>query len=419
MHERLVAVGQRGISVRALGGSRAGEVRVRRFLRNDKVTSGEIFATASLATAERVAGLHVLAIQDTTNLRDDGAGHSLVAHPTIAVEAEAGALLGLAHGEILSRAGGQKARRKARAFEEKQSRRWLNGAEAAADLAAAGAAQVTVVADRESDIYEMFALKPEGVELLIRAAQDRALADDAGRLFAALTAQPEAGEFTVSLPATAGRKAREARLAVRFCPVMLKRPSNRPAARGLPKAVPAFLVEACEIDPPSQATAAHWRLLTTHRIESFEQARWLTGLYRKRWVIEQLFRTIKTKGFDIERVIMAEQEPFEKLAASALVAGVSCLQLVQDRDGRAERPLEDVFDSADQAALEAVSIQLEGKTVKQKNPHPKGSLAFAAWVCARLGGWTGYYGKPGPVVMLRGLYQFRAIQHGWSLAQNV
>ena len=158
--------------------------------------------------------------------------------------------------------------------------------------------------------------------------------------------------------------------------------------------------------------------MTTHRIERFDQARWLTGLYRKRWVIEQLFRTIKTKGFDIERVSMAEA-PFEKLAATALVVGVSCLQLVQDRDGRAKRPLQDVFQSADQPALEALADQLQGNTEKQKNPHPKGSLAFAAWVCARLGGWTGYYGKPGPVVMLRGLYQFRAIQHGWSLAKNV
>ena len=115
---------------------------------------------------------------------------------------------------------------------------------------------------------------------------------------------------------------------------------------------------------------------------------------------------------------MAEA-PFEKLAATALVAGVSCLQLVQDRDGRAKRPLQDVFQSADQPALEALADQLQGNTEKQKNPHPKGSLAFAAWVCARLGGWTGYYAKPGPVVMLRGRYQFRAIQHGWSLAKNV
>ncbi len=418
MHKRLVTVGQRGVSVRSVGGSRAGEIRIARLLRNPRVSVDEIVAAARAGTAGRVAGLHILAIQDTTSLRDDGAGRGLVAHAMIAVEAETGALLGLAHGEILSRSGGLAGGRKVRAFDAKQSRRWLDGAEAGAALAAAGAACVTVVADREGDIYEMFALKPAGVELLIRAAQDRALADDAGRLFSALAGQSEAGRFTVKLPAAAGRKAREARLAVRFCPVALKRPVSRLVACGLPKETQAFLVEAREVDPPAGATPAHWRLLTTHRIESFEAARWLTGLYRRRWVIEQLFRTIKTKGFDIERVSMAKT-PFEKFAAVALVAGVSCLQLVQDRDGLARRPLDDVFESADRPALEAVSAKLEGKTEKQKNPHPKGSLAFAAWVCARLGGWTGYYGKPGPVVMLRGLYQFRAIQQGWSLARNV
>ena len=163
---------------------------------------------------------------------------------------------------------------------------------------------------------------------------------------------------------------------------------------------------------------AHWRLLTSHRVETFEQARWITQLYRRRWVIEQLLRTIKKKGFDIENVSM-EMKPFKTLCAMTLVAGVSCMQLVQGRDGQGKRPLEDVFDLEDQPVLEAVSASLEGKTAKQKNPHPKGSLAFAAWVCARLGGWTGYYGKSGPVVMLRGLYQFRAIQLGYGIAQDV
>jgi hypothetical protein len=62
--------------------------------------------------------------------------------------------------------------------------------------------------------------------------------------------------------------------------------------------------------------------------------------------------------------------------------------------------------------LEAFCNKLEGKTERQKNPHPKGSLAYAAWVCARLGGWTGYYGKPGPVVMLQGWLQFQAAKRG-------
>ena len=204
-------------------------------------------------------------------------------------------------------------------------------------------------------------------------------------------------EHAIELPARPGQSKRQARIGVRFGRVTLERPKNRPVESGVAAHQPVFLVEAREIDPPPGVTPAHWRLLTSHRVESFEQARWITQLYRRRWVIEQLFRTIKSKGFDIERVSI-ETAPFTTLCAMTLVAGVSCMQMVQDRDGAAGRPQDG---SRDRPALEAVSATLEGKTEKQKNPHRKGSLAFAAWVCARLGGWTGYYGKPGPVVMLR------------------
>ena len=417
LHDRLVRQGPRGLSVRRLGGSRAGEVRIGRFLRHDKVTVEKIVDRAAAGTASRVAGLDVLAIQDTTSFRDDGLGNSLVGHVTIAVEGEQGALLGLVDARVIERHGGGGKGAKSRAVCGKQSQRWLDGLRASGRLAAAGAARVTAVADREGDIYEMFADRPEGVEVLVRAAQDRAVSQGTGRLFHSLADRLER-EHKVALPARPGQSKREARIAVRFGAVTLQRPKNRPAAPGLPAQQPVFLVEAREIAPPPGVAPAHWRLLTSHRVESFEQARWITQLYRRRWVIEQLFRTIKSKGFDIESVSM-QTAPFRTLCAMTLVAGISCMQMVQDRDGGARRPLQDAFDAEDRPALEAVSATLEGKTEKQKNPHPKGSLAFAAWVCARLGGWTGYYGKPGPVVMLHGLYQFRAIQRGYRIKHDV
>jgi hypothetical protein len=96
------------------------------------------------------------------------------------------------------------------------------------------------------------------------------------------------------------------------------------------------------------------------------------------------------------------------------------MQLVQARDGATGQNIADAFDPADQPLLEALSADLEGKTERQRNPHPKGSLAFAAWVIARLGGWTGYYGKPGPLVMRRGLDDFQRIKYGATLRlQNV
>ena len=111
-----MAVGQRGIAVRALGGNRAGEMRLTRLLRNPKVSVEKIVEHARARAASRVAGRHIVAIQDTTSLRDDGSGHSIQAHPTIAVDGESGALLGLVRADMLVREGGPEARRKARAI---------------------------------------------------------------------------------------------------------------------------------------------------------------------------------------------------------------------------------------------------------------------------------------------------------------
>lgn len=65
-------MGQRGVRVRPLGGSRAREVRLGRFLHNSRVTPEAMVATAACRTAGRAQGRHVLVIQDTTSLRDDG-----------------------------------------------------------------------------------------------------------------------------------------------------------------------------------------------------------------------------------------------------------------------------------------------------------------------------------------------------------
>jgi hypothetical protein len=128
---------------------------------------------------------------------------------------------------------------------------------------------------------------------------------------------------------------------------------------------------------------------------------------------------MKTKGFDIEAVRIAEDGPFENLTTATLIAAIQVLQMVRERDGAAGRPLQDAIDPEDQPALEAICQSLEGKTDKQKNPHRKGSLAYASWVCARLGGWTGYYGKPGPIVMMHGLRSLKAMLRGWKLRTDV
>ena len=82
----------RGIAVRALCGNRAGERRLTRLLRDPKAGVEKIVEHARAAS--RVSGRHIVAIQDTTSPRDNGAGHSIQVHPTIAVDGESGAVAG-------------------------------------------------------------------------------------------------------------------------------------------------------------------------------------------------------------------------------------------------------------------------------------------------------------------------------------
>ena len=115
-------------------------MRIARFLHNPKVTVDEMVGTARTRTCAQVGGRHVLAIQDTSALRVDEKGLGLSFHPVIAVDASEGTVLGLVEAFFLTRQGGERGKRKQKPFEEKDSRRWLEGAQAASALADAGAA---------------------------------------------------------------------------------------------------------------------------------------------------------------------------------------------------------------------------------------------------------------------------------------
>ncbi|MCA3555473.1 hypothetical protein [Aestuariivirga sp.] len=140
---------------------------------------------------------------------------------------------------------------------------------------------------------------------------------------------------------------------------------------------------------------------------------------RYSFLIEQMFRTLKTAGFEIEDTSLAEPSAMLTFAGLATIAAVSIMQLVKARDGGSGQLTEDCFEPDDKPLLKALSRKLEGKTQKLKNPHPPDDLAFASWVIARLGGWDCYYGKPGPKTMRYGLERYHAIKLGVKLAKDV
>jgi hypothetical protein len=166
----------------------------------------------------------------------------------------------------------------------------------------------------------------------------------------------------------------------------------------------------------------HWRLLTTHAIGTLAAARQIVAWYRLRWIIEQVFRSLKSHGLQIEASQMQEVKAFSKLAVIALIAAVRTMQLVLARDGSTGQPISDAVNPGRMAALRALNASLEGRTTKLKNPHDPGLLAWYAWIVARLGGWSGYrsrgYKPPGPKTMHYGLMQIDQILRGWELANH-
>ena len=430
MHAALVA--RPGSCIRRLAGTRAREIQFTRFLRNGSVTASEMVAHAAERTAARAAGRDVVVIQDTSELAlggrrakasgygpvgKGGALRGLLLHAVLAVDAGTGGVLGLVEAKVWNRKGGKVTDRRSRGTPHKESQRWLDGTKRAGEVLVA-AARITGVSDRESDIYEHFARRPDNVHLIVRACQNRKIEtddpDQINLLFSHVDGLPEQGRFEVKIPAAPGRKARTTELAIRFSRVVLRKPLHG-AAADLPATIALTMVDVRETSTPQDGKPIHWRLLTTHAVTNPGEARRIVDLYRMRWTIEEFFHTLKTAGFNIEAADIGDPQVMVKFVAAATVAAVTVMQLVKARDGTTDQDLADAFDPTDQPILEALSTQLEGKTARQKNPHPRGSLAFAGWVIGRLGGWTGYYGKPGPRVMREGLDDFQRIKYGTTL----
>ena len=426
--ERIVM--RKTVCLRRLGGDRGGELRAGRFFANSKVTAAKLIEGWADRTGAAVVGRHVLAVQDssevtvpTTAQRRRGLGpvgkgnaYGVLVHAMMAIDAVTGACLGLVGGDVWTRAGVNPIPHRQRLLEDRELVRWIDTAQQAKQVLKS-AAMVTVVDDREADIYPKWAMLPEpNFHLLTRAMSDRKLAGG-GTLSARQF--PVAGRRTIALPSRPPLRAgRSAMLELRFGEVEICRPRDE-LDRSLPKTVQLRLVEVQEVDPPEGAEPLHWRLLTTHTIAEVTKAWQIVDWYQARWTIEQLFRVMKSQGLQLEDSQLGCAERLVKLAAAATKAACVDIQLTQERDGKHQAPAGNVFTEPEIETLAALNPALEGKTERQQNHHPVHSLAWAAWIIGRLGGWNCYYTPPGPITFRRGMEQFHAIHRGRRLEMRL
>jgi len=294
------------------------------FWGNERVTHAAIIHTQQAETRQRLPGTEpVLLVQDTTSFNfthhpaTGGLGRlenafiqGFFAHSTLAVS-QAGVPLGLIAQQVWSRANdGVSLRdtRHSRAFEDKESYKWVKGLPEH-DLCVTARAYI-IVCDAEAHIYEFLdELVEQELDFIVRAADARSTTVDGQALFKAVSQQAVQQRFTLELRRTPEREPRTAQMEMRFTTLTLKRPRRAAAQR---ETLTVGVVDVLEVDAPVGEKAVHWLLLTSLSVETVADAQQVVRWYSYRWLVERFHYVLKS-GCKLEDSQLRHVDRLERL----------------------------------------------------------------------------------------------------------
>ena len=393
----------------------------------DTLLSAHHEATLARAANESV----VLAIQDTTSFNytahpatedlgpitstgPDGSLGMLV-HSTL-LTSSTGVPLGLLNIQAWVRDPekyGQKATRHERPTEEKESRKWLRGYDAA-DAAAKrlDKTKVVVVADREADMFDLFAHAAAGsAQLLVRALHPRKLLSHDGQakeyVWDRVGKEPLATTMDVRVPRSGSRPGRVAHLEVRFHNGLVRGPHDGGRKKG------AAMCAIAARETPESAGAQEpieWLLLTTVPVNSAADAVQMVKWYAIRWTIEVFHRTLKT-GCGMERRQLGGAHSLQAALAVDAVVAWRVMYLVKLGRETPETPCTVILEDLEWKAL----CCFVSRTRTPPTIAP--TLREAVRMIAGLGGFLGRKGdgEPGTETVWRGLEELATITSAFEI----
>lgn len=387
---------------------------------------------------------HLLCLQDTTEFNftnhfkgigsdDNDIGPitneknaGFFCHPMLVIDAENYLPLGISYAKLWNRQWDKINRHereyKSQKITDKESFRWIESAQKTKDLLTETQMK-TIIGDRESDIYEELAIvSDKNTKLLIRSSINRRLYDSDNNLYETLEVLDQRAIYEIEIKGNKKRKNRTAKIALRYTPVKLQKP-NKKHMSSYPDYVDVWAIEARELDQtvPEGEDPVLWRLLTTHNIESVNDALNCTKWYSYRWLIEEFFRVLKSQGLEIEASQLESGAALKKLVILSLQVALTTMLLRMSLECKREIKAETVFTNQQIQFIILMMNQLEGNTKKQQNPYIKSTLAWGTWAIARLSGWSGYksHGPPGYISIKRGLDIFYNKYEGYLVAMNL
>jgi hypothetical protein len=369
----------------------------------------------------------ILAVQDTTGLDFTGhpatTGLGYMAHPkhsgiflhsVLAVTPD-----GVPCGLIDQRSWvrdpadqGKRSRRRTKATTEKESRRWIE-ALTATEAALPPERGLVTIADREADIYDLFAHpRREGSHLLIRVKPLRGVRHPERLLGPAVRSTPARGTMTVDLRRADDRPPRRAVLTLRFLKLEVAPPVNRRGRKDLPYVtLTAILVE--EAAPPQGQAAVRWWLVTTLPIATWADAERAVRWYALRWLIERYHFVLKS-GCKVERLQLETAARLDRAVATYSAVAWRLLWLTYEARRHPDQSCERVLSREEWEVLTWATEK--GRPVGEVPPR----LRDAVRRIARLGGFLGRKGdgEPGVRTLWRGLRRLNDMVMGSRLVRS-
>ncbi|MDD2963669.1 MAG: IS4 family transposase [Bacteroidales bacterium] len=413
-----------------------------RFLLNERVTEEKIKDNMLDNCIASCKDRYVVCIQDTTEINlinhrrriqkdnyigttnaKNERGLGFMVHPSLVLDALTLYPYGYADIKIWNRPQEFRSKHQRQydklPIEEKESYKWIEVSKKTQANLRDVVPGMIIVQDREGDIYEQFAVIPDDkTDLLIRARTNRTLADGK-KLFDCLSDAEVAGSYAINIPVKKERKSRTAQIEIRYKPIEILKTSS--SSKNAPKSIPLYLIEAKEVSY-NNSDKICWRLLTTIPITNIEFAKLCIEWYSCRWTIEEVFRTLKKEGYNIEASELEHPLSIRKMTLMIMEVIIKLfLMRLAYAEPEVDVDADSCFTQDEQEFLEHQIVKLEGKTEKQKNPYKAKDLKRYVWVIARLGGWKGYESKRhhGITTLWIGLKNFKQSYEGWQIHRDV
>jgi hypothetical protein len=301
----------------------------------------------------------------------------------------------------------------------REAERWARGVQECQEQLSD--CSVIHVMDREGDKYELLAhLQQHEERFVIRSSYDRRLSckeHEGHSLREMARQQPVLLQREVHLSrrtaSTAprsqtlapSRQSRPATLSITAAAAVLRRPNS--LSTDFPATIELNVVHVQELNPPKGENPVVWMLLTSEPIESSEQVERVIDIYRYRWLIEELFKALKT-GCLYEKRMFETRHPLLNLLATSLPIAVELLWM----RGR-------VADDPDAPAQDIVTpLQVEIlRTMGHRPLSAKPTALQALLAIAGLGGHLKRNGSPGWQVLRRGYQRLLDYEAGWTAAR--